>query len=234
MARQELLLRLGTKEELLYSVICGRSNAEIDLLKKAYFKRYNKDLSNLISSELGGDIKKLALACLQGMEEDYDPTYHTESKAKEDAKAFYKAGQGKRLGTDEAALFEIICKSPPQFLKMIDSAYVDQYNNNIERALEKCLHGKCEKAAIFTLGMKLKPYETVAALIKSRCAGVGTYEVGLSCNILRYQNILQKVQMAHVDLYSKTIGDRIMDETSGDYEKLLLQILKVAWPDTQV
>ncbi|KAL7526423.1 hypothetical protein ACHAXR_001482, partial [Thalassiosira sp. AJA248-18] len=134
------------------SVICGRSNAEIDMLKKAYFKRYNKDLSNLISSELGGDIKKLALACLQGMEEDFDPTYHTESKAREDAKAFYKAGQGKRMGTDEAALFEIIRKSPHRFLKMIDTA--------------------------------------------------------------------------------KTIGDRIMHETSGDYEKLLLQIVNVAWPGT--
>lgn len=223
---------MGTNEVLLYSVICGRSNTEIDLLKKAYFKRYSKDLTNLVSSELHGDIKKLALACLQGMEEDYDPGHHTASRAKDDAKTFYKKGQGKKMGTDEAALFEIICKAPPQYLKMINSAYVNAYDVNMSKALEKCLHGKCEKAAMFTLGMKLKPYETVAALIKSTCKGAGTDELGLSCAVLRYQHILQHVQVEHINLSGKTIGDRIMSETSGDYEKLLMTMVRVAWPDT--
>jgi len=35
---------MGTNEKLLYSVICGRSNEEMEILKKAYYKRYSKDL----------------------------------------------------------------------------------------------------------------------------------------------------------------------------------------------
>jgi len=50
-------------------VICGRSNEEIEILKKAYFKKYNKDISFLVASELSGALKKLRLACLQAMEE---------------------------------------------------------------------------------------------------------------------------------------------------------------------
>ncbi|KAL3801933.1 hypothetical protein HJC23_010277 [Cyclotella cryptica] len=201
----------GTKEKLLYSVICGRSNEEIEILKKAYFQRYNKDLSILVSSELSGDIKKLAMCCLQGIEEKYDPTYHTESKAREDAEKFYKAGQGK-WGTDEATLFEIICKAPPKYLKLINDAYVNKYEVNLEYALKKELSGKAESAAIFHLNMKLSPYKTMAEHIKSTCAMMGTDELGLSCAILRYQSVLPQVMMEHTAQFGKTLQERFRDE----------------------
>jgi len=223
---------LGTNDKLLYSVLCGRSNEEMNILKKTYFTQYSKDLISLVSSEVGGDLKKLLVACLQGIEEVFDPAYHTESKAKEDAHDFYKKGVGKTFGTDEAALFEIICKAPPEYLKMIDTAYVSARNVNLEHALLKCLKGKAEAAAVFHLNMKLKPYETIATLIKSTCAGLGTDELGLTCAVIRYQHVLQQVTMAHIDLFGKTIGDRIVKETRGDFKKLLLEVVRVAWPDT--
>ena len=71
-------------------------------------------------------LKKLHLACLQGLEETFDSTYHNVSKAEEDADAFYDAGEGK-WGTDEAALMDIICKAPPKYLQMIDDAYVAKH-----------------------------------------------------------------------------------------------------------
>jgi hypothetical protein len=62
-------------------VICGRSNEEIELLKKAYSKKYNKDkdlsISILVASELSGVLKKvnLDLACLLAMEEMHTLPY---------------------------------------------------------------------------------------------------------------------------------------------------------------
>ena len=221
---------LGTNEKLLWSVICGRSNEEIELLKKVYFRKYNKDLSILVASELSGALKKLHLACLQAMEETYDPTYHNESKAVEDADAFFAAGEGK-WGTDEQVLFDIICKAPATYLQMIDNAYVDKHNHNLERALEKELSGKGKKAAIFHLNMKLNPHQTAAEHIKSTCAGIGTDELGLSCAILRYQHILPRVMVEHVNISGKTIEERVVSETSGYYRKLLVQMIKVGWPD---
>lgn len=202
----------------------------MELLKKVYFKKYNKDLSIVVASELSGVLKKLHLACLQAREEAYDPTYHNESKAVEDADAFHAAGEGK-WGTDEASLFDIICKAPPTYLRMIDNAYVAKYNHNLERALEKELSGKGKKAAIFHLNMKLNPYHTAAEHIKSTCAGIGTDELGLSCAILRYQHILPRVMVEHVNISSKTVEERVVSETSGYYRKLLVQMIKVAWPE---
>ena len=222
---------MGTNEKLLYSVICGRSNEEIALVKKAFYQRYNQDLSILAAKELGGDLEKLMLCCLQGMEQKFDPSYHTEAQAEDDAKLFYKAGQGKKFGTDEDALFEILCKSPPEYLKMVNLAYVNRYDVNMEYALKKELRGKAEDAAVYHLNMKLKPYKTMAEHIKSTCAGMGTDEIGLSSAILRFQNVLPKVMMEHTAEFGKTLQERIKSETKGDYEKMLLEMIRVAWPD---
>mmetsp|Transcript_19263 Transcript_19263/g.31138 ORF Transcript_19263/g.31138 Transcript_19263/m.31138 type:complete len:335 (-) Transcript_19263:186-1190(-) len=220
---------LGTDEKLLYTVICGRSNDEIDILKKTYFRRYNTDLTNLVSSETHGDIKKLYLTCLRGVEETYDPKYHNASKVEEGAKTFRRKCRGRR-GTYEGALFEFICKSPPQYLQMVDDAYVKAYHVNLRYALKKELRGKTEDAALFTLGMKLRPYITAAKLIKSTCAGMGTDELGLSSAILRYQLILPQVMMEHIKLFDENIGDMVSSETSGDFKQLLLEMIRVAWP----
>ncbi|KAL9189749.1 hypothetical protein ACHAXT_009424 [Thalassiosira profunda] len=197
----------GTDERLLLSVLCGRSNEELQLLKKAYFARYKEDIVSVVDSEVHGDMKKLIMACLQGMEE-------TESV----------------LGRTKTRSFDIICKAPPQYLRMVDDCYVAENNVNLQKALEKELSGKAEDAAIHTVNMKLKPYDAIAEHIKSTCKGMGTDELGLSCAILRYQHVLQSVQIAHINLSSKTIADRVESETRGDFERLLLEMVKVAWP----
>lgn len=71
------------------------------------------------------------------------------------------------------------------------------------KAFEKELKGNVKKAAMFTLGMKLKPYETIAALIKEACAGIGTDELLLTCCLIRYQEVMREVMSAHIELYGK-------------------------------
>jgi hypothetical protein len=85
---------LGTNEGLLYPIICGRSNKEMEILKKKFFDVYTEDLGRVLDSELGGDFEKLIFNALQASEEAYDPDFHTEDKQKEDAEALYKMGEG--------------------------------------------------------------------------------------------------------------------------------------------
>ena len=81
----------------LYSVLCGRSNRDIELLKKAYFKIHSKDLGQMLRGELSGKFENLILNALQASEETFDPEYHTEAKMKEDVERLYKMGQGRSL-----------------------------------------------------------------------------------------------------------------------------------------
>lgn len=81
-----------------------------------------------------------------------------------------------KWGTDETSLFKLLCAAPPQFLAWINTTYADKYGVTLPTLMENELSGKAEKAAVFLVQMKLKPFEAVAHLIKSACKGLGTDE----------------------------------------------------------
>lgn len=225
---------IGAKVNVVWSILCGRTNDEIDRLKKTYFQMYDKDLGKLLASELHGDMERLIFNCLQGAEEEYDPQFHTAEKAVEDADEIHKKGQG-RWGTDEKGIFKILCKAPPEHIENISKVYADKYGYTLMKAMEKELGGMAETkvrdATLHMLGMKLKPYETMAKLVKTACAGMGTDELLLTTCVIRFQPQLQEVQSAHIELYQKTIHDRVRSEVGGKYKALLLQVLNTVWPE---
>lgn len=49
---------IGCQVNVIYSVLCGRTNDEINMIKKNYFKLYTKDLGKLLASELHGDSER--------------------------------------------------------------------------------------------------------------------------------------------------------------------------------
>jgi len=214
---------LGTNEDHLYPVVCGRSNADMEALKKAFFRKYEEDVTLKIDEEIGGDFQRLIITCLQGLEEDFDEEVHTEDKAKEDAAAFYEAGQGK-WGTEEGELFKILCMSPPEHLAAINDAYADEYGYTLFKAFEEELNGCTDRAAIFALGMKLKPYETIAKLIKKACDGIGTDETLLTSSLIRYRSVLPEVNEAFTELYEQSLQEAVTREEGGDLGKLYAKL----------
>lgn len=225
---------IGSNANIVWSIVCGRTNAEIELLKKTYFELYTKDLGKLLAKELTGNMERLVFNCLQAGEVPFDPQYHTAQLAVEEAEFIREKGQG-RWGTDEKSIFKILCASPPQHLENIDKAYAEKYGYKLAKALEKELggvgEGKVQDACVHLVGMKLKPAETAAQLIKQACAGIGTDELLLACSIIRYQTVLSAVQSAHIELFGKTIQDRVRSEVGGKFKAVLLQVLNTAWPE---
>lgn len=219
---------VGTDELLLGSLICGRTNKEMDLLKKKYFALNTKDLGRKLDGELGGELEQLIFNVLQASEETYDPEYHNQSQMAADVETLYKMGQGKTFGTDEKGLFKILCLAPSEYLQKLNLMYADKHGYTLVKVLEKELSGHVEKAAMFMIGMKLKPYEEIAKLIKTSCAGIGTNELLLTTAIIRYQKLLKNVNLAHVELYGTTIRDRIEKECGGNYKRVLLEIIDAA------
>ena len=221
---------IGTDDRLLYSILCGRSNKDMEQLKKTYYKLFTDDLVSRVTGEVSGALKKVVVGSLQAAEEEYDLDYHTDDKAKEDAEAVFEAGQG-RWGTDENKIVKLVVMSPPKHLKLVNEHYCDKYGYTLFKAIEKELGGESEGALLFTLGIKLKPFVTIANLIKSACKGIGTDELLLTCTLIRYQNHLPHVCMAHEELFEKSLQTRIKKECRGDYENLLLAIVNKVSPD---
>ena len=218
---------LGTNEKLLSSILLGRTNAELELLKKTYFDLHTSDLGRDLDKELGGHYEQLIVNVLQASEKDYDPEYHTEDKAKEDAESLYQMGQGK-WGTNEKGLFKLLCSMPPEYFATVNQVYATEYGYTLPKVMEKEFGGDVQWAALFLVQFKLKPHETVANLIHEACKGFGTNELLLTVTLIRYQAILKDVQTAYVEKYGKTLPEVITSETGGDYRKILLQIVATA------
>lgn len=221
---------LGTDERLLYSVLCGRSNKDMELFKKTYYKVYTRDVVEKVTGEVSGTLKTCVISSLQAAEEEYDPGFHTNDKAIEDAEKIYAAGQG-RFGKDTKELTKIIVLSPPKHLKNVNSYYADKYGYTLFKAIEKEFGGDAEKSVLFTLGLKLKPFETIAKLIKTACAGIGTDELLLTCTLIRYQKYLPYINLAHEELFQKSIQERVKSECGGNYKKLLLALVNKVSPE---
>ena len=226
---------IGASVNIVWSICCGRTNAEMELLKRTYFQMYDVDLGKVLASELHGDMERLVFNCLQAAEAPYDPQYHTSDLAADHAQQIHDKGQGKFWGTDEKGIFKILCASPPEHLQAINATYAGKYGYTLMKALEKELGGLLEKqlrkATLHLIGMKLKPYETMAGLIKDACAGFGTDELLLTCCIIRYQTVMTHVMGQHIEQYGKTVHDRVRSEVGGKYKTLLLQVLNTVWPE---
>ena len=56
----------------------------------------------------------------------------------------------------------------------------------MEKELGGLIEAQVRKATLYMIEMKLKPYETMAGIVKEACAGFGTDEILLTCGIIRF------------------------------------------------
>jgi Annexin len=176
---------------------------------------------------LGGKFEKLIFNCLQGIEEAYDAGYHTADLVSKDVAAFYKMSEGK-FGTDESGLFKLLCARPSEHLKKVNMAYADRHDVTLFKVMDTELGGQLRDATLFLVGMKIKPYDTVAKLIKTACKGVGTNELLLSSTLIRYQSCLKEVMAAYEELYGQSLREVIKKEVGGDFRRLLTELCDFA------
>lgn len=134
--------------------------------------------------------------------------FHTNDRAAEEAEIIHKKGQG-RWGTDEKGIFKILCAAPPEHVDNISTIYADKYGYTLMKAMETELSGNVGEACKHLVGMKMKPYETIAVLIKSACRGIGTDEMLLTTCLIRYQGVMKDVMTAHIELFGKSVHDRV-------------------------
>ncbi|CCI42517.1 hypothetical protein ABG067_001312 [Albugo candida] len=218
----------GTSEKLIFPIVLGRTNNELEILKQTYLNLYGKDLASTMESELSGEFRKVIVGSLQSPALEYRSSVHTAAKAEEDADRLYQAGQAKLLSKDEDTFFAIILLSPVKHLENINIIYTQKYGNDIFTAIEKefRFHRSTKKALMFHVGLLLKGAEAITDHIEHTMSGLKTNEKDLSCSIVRYQCRMPEIRVVYQQKYHKSLEDRISGDTSGDYQKLLLEIIQ--------
>ncbi|OWZ08401.1 Annexin protein [Phytophthora megakarya] len=220
---------VGTSDHLLYSVLMGRTNEEISVLKKTYYEMYDSDLNVAITDEISGDFLAAITKALQEPMVEYKPSFHTKEKAEEDAELIYKAGEGK-WGTDDKSFIKVLLASPPEHLRNIDAAYQAKHGHDLVYAIESEFSGSASASLTYFVRISLNAWPFIAEHIEGTMAGIGTDSTALSAAIVRYHPYMGYIMPVYEKKYNKTLQERVKEEASGEYLELLLQLLETPRP----
>jgi annexin A13 len=206
-----------TKTDVLISVLGARTTADMQLIKKAYQAKYNRDFTKDISDDCSGHFKDalLQMCCEPG---------------ELDAKLIRQAIKG--LLTDEDLLSEIICTRTSAELKAASEAYTRLFNRNMENDIKHDTSGDLAKVYNACLALNrgsrtANVEDDVAALYK---AGEGRF---FGTDHAVFINIIAQSSREHVNnifaRYAEKHGERfdkvIREQMGGDTGKALANLV---------
>ncbi|XP_073398220.1 annexin A3 [Dendrobates tinctorius] len=135
-----------------------------------------------------------------------------------DADAVRKAIKG--LGTDEDSLINILTQRSSSQRQLIAKEYLAACGKDLKDDLKGDLSGNFEHLMVSLI---LPPAVFDAKQLKKSMKGIGTAE-NILIEILasRTSKQMKEVGDAFYSVYSKSLGDNISSETTGDFRKALL------------
>ena len=138
------------------------------------------------------------------------------------AEELRKAMEG--FGTNEELLIRTVTAHKTQDRLKIKKAYQEKYNKDLIEDLKSELSGKFEDAMI---ALFKDPIEYDAECLNNSLKGAGTDEDCL-IEILasRPSWLLEKIKTKYKEIYNKELEDNIKSDCSGDFQKILVGLLK--------
>jgi annexin A7/11 len=106
---REGLSGMGTKENLLDEVLLGRTNADINAIKRHYQQTYKRSLESDLKSDLSGKTERLYDMVVAARRNEESAPINPQ-QIDMNVNEIYKATEGK-MGTDELQVCAIVCKS---------------------------------------------------------------------------------------------------------------------------
>lgn len=214
---------IGTNEDTLIEIIGTRSNERINQIKQEYFQIYKKDLEAEIDSETSGFFKKILLALLKG-ERNVNPI-PDEQECGYCAKRLYNTQKEKKDNLQDAYL-EIFTKKSREELANISRQYYSWYNKTLMEEIERLFSSDTRrifKAIIYSL---LSPSEYFAYRLNKAMKGISTKDTILIRVLVTRDEIdISRIKRYFNQLYNKTLYDAVKKAVSGDYQKLLLELI---------
>ncbi|KAM6943975.1 annexin A1-like [Lycodopsis pacificus] len=211
---------LGTDEEVLIEILASRNNREIVAIKGAYKEDYETDLEADITSDTSGDFKAALLElCKANRTEGF-----CDLMVDIDARALYEAGEG-REGSNAFVFIEVLTNRSAHHLRRVFERY--------------SMYSEVDMAKTIDLEMKGDIESCLTALVK--CAGSRPAFFAEKLNLAMKgkgtrKNILTRIMVSRSEIDMKRIKDEykknygatlykdILDDTKGDYEKILLAL----------
>jgi len=232
----------GTDEGALIDVLTQVTNKELNEIKYDYELHWGEGKSSKSSTrdelakpagqsqlekDIAGDtsfnFKKTLLHLAQANRQEFLPGEGIEHHLIEsDAQAIFKAGEDK-FGTDDNTFIEILTSRSPWHIQEVDKIYVAKHGHGLAQAIRKETSGDYMRTL---LALVQTPDAYWAHRLHQAIAGLGTNDKLLVFIMVTHdKNSLHTVGKTYATLYNETLEKAIEGDTSGDYKRLMLEIL---------
>jgi len=216
---------LGTDDAELIEVLISRPTEHIKKVREFFPTKYEGSLDEWITGDTSGHYRefllRLATAERALSSEPVDP--HAVSA---DVKALYRGGEGK-LGTDDETFIQFFASRSPKHIRKVAEEYAKEYSHSLETAVKKEFSGDLEKALVWLLEFSEDHYIFFAKRIHHSIHGVGTKNRDLVRIVASRREVdLSEIAEAYAKVFGKSLKEALAADTSGDFQKLLLEIIK--------
>lgn len=214
---------LGTNEDTLIEIIASRDEHRLNQIKARYKEKYNISLEDAIEDETSGSFKKLLIALLQGgRSQNLRPDVNI---CKLKAKELYEAGVGK-WGNNSYIFNKIFALSSKFELAFICREYYKLYGHSIIDAVDNNFKGDLKTLLKSVIHAIINPSEYFASRINYAIKGFGTKDNLLIRIIVTRDEVdMPMIKRYYKQLYGNNMVDDIKKDTSGDYRKLLIELV---------
>lgn len=211
---------MGTDDSTLIEILCTRPAEIIQGMAKIFPDKYKYTLEKWVSSETSGAYRKLLVSLVQcGRRSNPTPN---EEECKKWAEELFQAGEAKR-GTDEDVFNKIFSLASPAELVCIEKYYSQISPRTLKHAIDKEYSGNVKIALQTILQTAMNPAEYFAEKVKKSIKGIGTKDTMLIRILVSREGIdMPQIREVYKQMYGKGMADEIKDDTSGDYQKLLM------------
>ncbi|CAC5391595.1 Annexin A7,Putative annexin A2-like protein,Annexin-B12,Annexin A6,Annexin A1,Annexin A11,Annexin A8,Annexin A2,Annexin A3,Annexin B10,Annexin A8-like protein 1,Annexin A5,Annexin A13,Annexin A2-A,Annexin A4 [Mytilus coruscus] len=215
---------MGTTESTLIGIICTRNAKEKQAIKEQYKKAYKKDLEKDVIGDTSGGFTDLLLELLKGEREQ--GTSVNQKQAQDDAKKLSGNGKEKKIDLNSKEFMEIMTKRNKAQLRATFDEYKKLMGHDIYQGIANSMSGDAEDAYIGLVTVVEDPVGFYADRLSRAFSGVGTNDSMLIRIVVSRSEIdLAEIKVKYKELSGKTLRSSIESECSGDYKKILLEIV---------
>ncbi|KAM8887379.1 annexin A1a isoform 1-T2 [Spinachia spinachia] len=211
---------LGTDEEVLIEILASRNNREITDIKKAYKEDYKKDLEADIKSDTSGDFRAALLElCKASRTEGV-----CEQMVDSDARALYEAGEG-RKGNNCSVFIDVLTSRSAPHLRKVFERYSKYSKVDMAKAIDLEMKGDIESCLTAVVKCAGSRPAFFAEKLYLAMKGKGTRKSILTRIMVSRSEIdMKRIKDEYKKTYGTTLYRAILDDTAGDYEKILLAL----------
>lgn len=213
----------GTNEDALIDILTSHNNEQLHQINVRFDHKYKSSLESWIRADSSGDFERFLVSLNNGKREkdqEVDPKL-----VKKDVKHLYKAGEA-RWGTDESVFNFVLGTRSHKHIRAVAKEYEEETGNSLKSVLKKELSGNLRKAMVAILQISIDKHLYFAKKLHKTMKGVGTDDKGLIRTIvLRSEIDLEIIKKRYHKEQKMKLVDRISDDVSGDYKKILQEIV---------